>query len=247
MSPSDDETPRLPEIPAIEAELRRLGDALDVPSPPPADVAAAVRARIEREAATPARRRPLITKPRLAAGLAILIAVLIGATPQGRAAVTSILRFAGVEINVSSSPSPTPSSVIRSLPGEGPVTLDQARQVLPIVVPATLGPPTQVRMADGGRVVSLFWPGLRLDEYDGRLDIVFRKDLGPPWPEQVSVPMGWWLDRPHSITYIPSGGRREIPLGVAGPTLIWQQGRLGLRLEGAKDLTEALGIARSVK
>jgi hypothetical protein len=261
VSPSDDDTPRPPEIPAIEAELRRLGDALEVPAPAAAEVAAAVRARIEREAAPPlppARSRRLSGR-RVTVGVAILLAVLLGATPQGRAAVASILRFAGVEISVSSSPTPTPTpapsqtptvSIAPSagpLPGERPATLEEARRTLPIVLPAELGAPREVRIADGGRVVSLFWPGLRLDEFDGTLDIVFRKDLGPPWPEQVPSPAGWWLDRPHSISYVRAGGGAPIPLGVAGPTLIWQDGRLGLRLEGAHDLAGALKIARSVR
>ncbi|MFF3440938.1 hypothetical protein [Streptosporangium sp. NPDC002721] len=262
----------------LEAQLLDLGRSLDVPSPPPADVARAVRARLEAPLApeTPALERPATGTPAApggpgalrrgwealraggrarrraaAAAVAILVALLLGATPAGRAAVVEILRFAGVEFRTGG-PAPLPSGVPRPLPGEHRVTLEQARKqvAFPISLPAALGDPAEVRVSDGGRVVSLFWPGLRLDEYDGSLQVVFRKELGPPWPQETGVgtSTAQWIPVHHGLTYLPrSGGQAVTRPRPAGPTLIWQRDRVGLRLEGVGELRRALEIARSVR
>jgi hypothetical protein len=251
----------------LEARLLDLGESLDVPSPHPAEVARAVRARLE----VPAPEAPAVTGGRgvlrrgwgaLRAGgrarrraaiaaVAILVALLLGATPAGRAAVAEILRFAGVELRIGD-PGPLPSWAPQPLPGERRVTLEQAREqvAFPIAVPAALGEPAEVRVGDGGRVVSLLWPGLRLDEYDGSLLLVFRKELGPPWPLETRVgdAEAQWIPAPHGLTYLPRrGGEAEARPRAAGPTLIWQRGQVGLRLEGPGDIGRALEIARSVR
>ncbi|MGS2643352.1 hypothetical protein [Streptosporangium sp. G12] len=289
----------------LEARLLALGRSLDVPSPPPADVARAVRARLQSPLAsetpapetpvteTPAPDAPVPETPATAPGTAapgtrvpeapaapgapgalrrgwealrdggrarrraavaaaaILVALLLGATPAGRAAVAEILRFAGVEFRTGG-PGPLPSGVPQPLPGERRVTLERAREqvAFPISLPAALGAPTEVRVSDGGRVVSLFWPGLRLDEYDGTLHLVFRKELGPPWPQETGVgaSQAQWIPVHHGLTYLPrSGGQAAVRPRPAGPTLIWQRGRVGLRLEGVGELGRALEIARSVR
>ncbi|GAA4577500.1 hypothetical protein [Planotetraspora kaengkrachanensis] len=238
----------------LEAELRTLGETLHVPTPPPDATARAVRARLEAPAPQHARprrsgllRRPRLSPRKAVAAAAVFLAVLIGATPQGRAAVVSVLRFAGVEIRVGE-PGPLPTGVPSPLPSDRRVTLDEARRAVafPVAVPAALGEPSDVRVADGGRVVTLLWPGLRLDEYDGNLDVVFRKDLGEPWPEDVPTIRGWWIQQPHGVSYVPRGGAPQPEERVAGPTLIWQRDGVGFRLEGA-DKEEALRIANSTR
>ncbi|WP_182885415.1 hypothetical protein [Microbispora sp. H10885] len=274
--PGDPDTPDTPETPdapdaldgpettepaemtveALEERLRALGEHLGASGPPPADVALAVRARLENDDAPilPTRRigwrpkwwlrRP---SPRLAAALvAVLVATLLGATPQGRAAVVSVLRFAGVEIHVGGA-GPLPTGLPGPLPGERRVTLAEARRAVrfPVAVPSALGEPADVRVADGGRVVTLLWPGIRLDEYDGTLAVVWHKELGEPWPEQVGAVGGWWISRNHGVSYVSAEGRAREER-VAGPTLIWQHGLVGLRLEGpGRD--EAVRIASSVR
>ncbi|MFF5109024.1 hypothetical protein [Streptosporangium sp. NPDC000509] len=296
----------------LEARLLALGESIDVPSPPPDDVARAVRARLRSQLApaasapdsgtpdpeapaapgspvpespdpeapavpgspVPETRTPeapavpggprvlrrawealrdggRVRRRAVVAAVAILVALLLGATPAGRAAVAEILRFAGVELRIGG-PGPLPSGVPQPLPGERRVTLEQAREqvAFPVSVPAVLGDPAEVRVSDGGRVVSLFWPGLRLDEYDGSLHLVFRKELGPPWPEDVGVGAvkAQWIPAHHGLTYLPrSGGEAEVRPRPAGPTLIWQRGRVGLRLEGVGELGRAQEIARSVR
>jgi hypothetical protein len=184
--------------------------------------------------------------------IALALAVFLGGTPQGRAAVVQVLRFAGVEVRVGE-PVPTFSGAPSpSLPGERRVTLDEARSAVrfPIGVPAELGDPKEVRVSDGGRVVSLFWPGVRVDEYDGILDVVFRKELGEPFPEEVTVGTahGWWIPAKHGLQYVPRGDGRPVTYNrLAGPTLIWQNGRVGLRLEGITDRARAVAAAASTR
>jgi hypothetical protein len=160
-----------------------------------------------------------------------------------------VLRFAGVELRIGD-PGPLPSGVPSPLPGERRVTLEQAREqvAFAISVPSRLGEPSEVRVSDGGRVVSLFWPGVRLDEYDGVLGVAFRKELGPPWPDEVHLgtSQAWWIPGRHGLTYLPrGGGEAPVRARLADPTLIWQQKGVGLRLEGVDDVQGALEIARS--
>ncbi|MCG5217112.1 hypothetical protein [Streptosporangium sp. KLBMP 9127] len=233
----------------LESQLTDLAAALDLPAPPPAEVARSVRTRLEAQPEPRARRwSPRRRRPRwqvVTTLAALVVALLVGGTPQGRAAVAEILRFAGIEIRVGgASPAPVGTP---PLPGQRTVSLDEARRLVtfPIAVPAGLGEPETVWVSDG-RVVSLHWRGIRLDEFDGTLGVVFRKDLGPPYPEQVQG--GWWIPRHHGVTYIPRTGGETVRYDrLAGPTLIHQRGRVGLRLEGVDDLGEAQRIIRSLR
>ncbi|MDH2427075.1 hypothetical protein [Sphaerisporangium sp. TRM90804] len=244
-----------PEDDGLEAELRALGLSLDVPTPPPADVAASVRARLEgslpHDAPAPVRRARRRVRRWVATGVAVLVAVLLGVTPQGQAAVQRVLRFAGVELRIGD-PAPVPSGVPSPLPGERRVSLREAREAVafPVLVPAELGEPRDVRVSDGGRVVSLYWPGARLDAYDGTLSVVWRKELGPPWPDDVTVSgePGTWIPGRHSLTYIPRQGSGTRTYDrLAAPTLIWQVDAIGYRLEGPKTFEQARRIAASLR
>ncbi|MFB9249572.1 hypothetical protein ACFFWE_15110 [Sphaerisporangium melleum] len=187
----------------------------------------------------------------LAAGVAVVVAALFGLTPQGQAAVARVLRLAGVEVHIGE-PGPLPSGVPSPLPGERRVSLREAREMVKfqVRVPAALGDPADVRVSDGGRVLSMFWPGVRLDAYDGVLDVVWRKDLTTKFPEQVTVggAPGWWISGPHGLTYLPADrvGEEQLRRGAAS-TLIWQLGRTGYRLEGPAAVGEALRIAGSLR
>src|SRR5262249_41668574 len=138
---------------AVEAELRELGRQLDVP--PAASPAAAVRQRLE----GPAVRRPHpaprggLRRWRPAWGAALIggavLAPLLVATPQGRAVVTHVLRFAGIELQQEPGPAPSPRSSA-ALPGERRMSLAEARRHVsfPILVPAVLGRPSEVVVSD---------------------------------------------------------------------------------------------------
>ena len=68
--------------------------------------------------------------------VAVLVAVLV-ATPQGRAVVTHVLRFAGIELQQEPGPAPSLRSSA-ALPGERRMPLAEARRhaSFPILVPA---------------------------------------------------------------------------------------------------------------
>lgn len=239
----------------LEAELLALGDALDVPAPPPpADVAAAVRARLEspvpgaaREARPAPRRRRARWK--IVTAVVLVVIAITAATPQGRAAVATILRYAGIELRIGE-PAPAPTSGPSPLPGERTVKPGDLPGLVrfPVRTPAALGEPDEVRVSDHGRVVSMFWKGVRLDQFDGGLSPVFLKEIGAPWPEEVTIGtgQGWWITGEHRLSYLKRDDDTALPLRTAAQTLIWERDGIGYRLEGAKDKDTAAGIAASL-
>ncbi|MDG4781652.1 hypothetical protein O7614_18525 [Micromonospora sp. WMMD961] len=232
----------------LERELRDLSAWLETPEPP--DVTARVRVRLDR----PVRRwRPLAA--------AALVALLVALVPPTRAAVADavagLLRFAGVSIATSSAPTPaagTPSP----LPGQRTAALDEAQRAVrfPIRLPASLGPPERVLVADPDpsgvcRVATLLYDGgaLRIDAFDGRLNLAFHKQVTAPGAEwtQVGGHFAVWVDGPHVLSYVDRAGEvREETARLAASTLIWQNADVSYRLEGSLSKAEAIEIARSL-
>jgi hypothetical protein len=248
----------------VEAELRELGRELDVP--PAASLAAAVRQRLE----GPAARRPRLVprgtgilrrwSPAWRAALvvvAVLIALLV-ATPQGRAVVTHVLRFAGIELQQEPGPAPSPRSSA-ALPGERRMPLAEARRRVsfPILVPAALGRPSEVVVSDGGRVASLIYRRtpygeVRMDEFAGHLDPVFFQKfvhLGDVTVVRVNGRKGMWVRGPHVLMYITRDGTPAAASArlTTGNTLIWGTPQVALRLEGNLSRPAALAIASSAR
>ncbi|MCG5439087.1 DUF4367 domain-containing protein [Micromonospora foliorum] len=236
----------------LERELRDLSAWLDTPDPP--DVTARVRVRLD----TPAPRR---RRWRSLAAVAV-VTLLVALLPPTRAAiadaVTGLLRFAGVSIATSPAPTP-PGGAASPLPGQRAVALDEAQRAVrfPIRLPAKLGPPEQVLVADPDatgryRVATLLYDGgaLRVDAFDGHLDLAFHKEVTPPGANwvQVNGDFAVWVDGPHAVSYVDRAGeiRRETAR-LAGSTLIWQDDDVSYRLEGTLTKAEAIEIARSVR
>ncbi|GIJ25192.1 hypothetical protein Vqi01_03540 [Micromonospora qiuiae] len=239
----------------LERELRELSGWLETPEPP--DVTAQVRARLAATSALPARRRRW--RYVLAAALAALLVALL---PPGRAAVadtvTGLLRFAGIVISTSSAPV-LPTGSPSPLPAQRPVGLDEAQRSVrfPIRLPAALGPPDRVLVADpddtgGHRVASLLYQGgeLRLDAFDGRLDPVFFKEVasaGTEWT-QVGAASAIWLGEPHPVSYLDRAGTlQQESARLSAATLIWENAGVVYRLEGELTMTEAVAIAASLE
>ncbi|MDA0635020.1 hypothetical protein OUY22_16500 [Nonomuraea sp. MCN248] len=241
----------------LEAELRALAGSLDVPAPPPERVAAAVRARLAEP--RPARRRRerwrvarwQVARWQVVAAVLVALVAVTAATPQGRQAVTAILRYAGIELRLGGeTPAPVPAPA--PLPGEREVPAGEvAGQVaFPVRTLTALGEPERVTVSDGGRVVSMFWPdGIRLDQFDGRMEPFFFKRLGAPFPEETEVDGvgGFWLRGSHPLGHITRENGEAVPLRQAGPTLIWQSGEVGHRLEGAPSMARAVELAGSLR
>jgi hypothetical protein len=189
--------------------------------------------------------------------VAVLLAVLI-ATPQGRAAIIQVFRFAGVELRQGPGPARSPGSSA-SLPGERRMSLEQARRQVsfPLLVPAALGPPGEVAVSDGGRVASLTYRGtpygqLRIDEFAGHLDPVFFQKFvhfADVSEVEVNGTKGLWIKGPHELMYITRDGTPAIASArlTTGNTLIWGTGQVALRLEGNLGKTAALAIANSAR
>jgi len=246
---------------AVESELRAMGRELAVP--PASDLTAAVRQRLEGRTV---RHRGVLAmgagalrrRPRRRAALIVLAALLAAliATPQGRAGITHVFRFAGVELRQEPGPMPSPRSSA-SLPGERPISLEQAqRQVsFPILVPAALGRPGAIMVSDGGRVVSLIYRRtlygqVRMDEFAGHLDqVYFEKivNLSNVTKVEVNGTEGLWIKGPHELVYITRDGysARASARLTTGNTLIWATRQVALRLEGNLGKTAALAIASS--
>ncbi|MET8910124.1 DUF4367 domain-containing protein [Micromonospora sp. NPDC004551] len=235
----------------LERELRDLATWLEEPEVP--DVAARVRARL---AAPPRRRRRW--RHWLAAALAALLVALL---PPGRAAiadaVTGLLRFSGIVIDTTPVPV-APTGVPSPLPAQRSAAFDEAQRHLrfPIRVPAALGAPEQVLVADPDgtgayRVVTLLYRGgaLRLDAFDGQLDPVFTKQVSGPgvaWVE-VDGDFAIWIGGPHELAYVDRTGTVRVETArLAAATLIWEDAGVSYRLEGDLTRDEAIRIAGSL-
>jgi hypothetical protein len=246
---------------AVESELRAVGREFEVP--PARDLTAAVRQRLEGQAVRhrhkPARRtgafrRRLAWRAALAVAAALLTVLI--ATPQGRAVIIHVFRFAGVELRQEPGPVRSPGSSA-SLPGERQMPLDKARHQasFPILVPTALGQPGEVVVSDGGRVVSLIYPrtpyGLvRLDEFAGHVDQLFFEKFvhfGNVTEVKVNGTKGLWIKGPHDLMYVTRDGTPAIASArlTTGNTLIWGIRQVALRLEGNLSKTAALAIANS--
>jgi len=248
----------------VEAELRELGRELDVP--PAASPIAAVRQRLEGPGARVPRVAPRGTgilrgwRPAWRAALVVVavLAVLLAATPQGRAVVTHVLRFAGIELQQEPGPAPSPRSGA-ALPGERRMSLAEARRHVsfPILVPAALGRPGEVVVSDGGRVASLVYRRtpfgeVRMDEFAGHVDPVFFQKfvyLAHVTQVRVNGRKGLWIKGPHELLYITRDGTPAAASArlTTGNTLIWGTRQVALRLEGNLSRAAALAIASSAR
>ncbi|MFY1594041.1 hypothetical protein [Micromonospora sp. WMMD737] len=235
----------------LERELRDLAAWLETPDPP--DVTARVRARL---AAPPPRRRRW--RHLVAAALAALV---VAALPPGRAALADaaagLLRFAGITIATTPDPA-RPTGAASPLPTQRPATVAEAQRKVrfPVRTPTRLGPPEQVLVADPDgagycRVATLLYRGgaLRIDAFDGRLDLAFHKESSAAGASWVQVDGGFavWIGAPHPVSYVDRTGVVRVETArLAAATLIWQGRDVSYRIEGDLTRSEAIEIARSL-
>ena len=101
-----------------EAELRALAGELDVPPAP--DLTTVVRQRLAGTTARHSRRgrRPAWRAALGALATLLVVLVVLVATPQGRAVISHVLRFAGIELRLQpgTAPAPAPGSPPGSRP-----------------------------------------------------------------------------------------------------------------------------------
>lgn len=253
----------------LESELRSLGGELALPQAS-TGFAAAVTARIEREAA-PRERAPLFAFPRLRRGVLLALAATLILAVAAAAAVG--WRLPGLEIffgpapSLSPSASLSPSGLPGSLNGLGAiVSLEDAQSQVdfPLLMPPDLGPPdaTYVRL---GRVAMLWSPqagipatddpeiGLLLNEFRGRVgkNIVEKIAHEGTLVERITVngAPGYWIGgAPHYFVYIDANGREiDDTYRSVSQTLVWTAGGITFRLETSLGRDDAIRLAESLR
>ena len=218
----------------LEHELR----VLPIAFPDEPDLAPRVLARLER----PARRWWLV--PALAA-LAVAGALL--AIPQTRAAILDLFRIGGVEVRRVET---QPRAPVRAPMLGREVSLATARSTVdfPLLVPRD----PFTAFVDGP-MVNLRWKRYVLSQWHGEQLPFAQKQLGPD-SQTVGVEVrgatGLWITGArHEIIYrdpatdqIVAKSRR-----LAGNVLIWEDGDVTYRLEGARTVADARAVARNLK
>ncbi len=235
----------------LVTELRALGRSIEVPEP--ADQRAAVRARLTAQPrARWHARRWLVSA---VAAIAATVAVVAPARAAVVDAVGDLLRVAGIEVRREPAPGGLPARP-SPLPSPGRVTLDEARRaaLFPVRVPAALGTPEQVVVADpdpagAPRVVSMSFRGgaVRFDQFDGGVDPAFYKSAPEARWTEIGTSTAIWVPGPHPVTYVDrDGAERTETARLAGPTLVWSSDAVTYRLEGFSSLEEARTVALSL-
>jgi hypothetical protein len=215
-------------------------------------------------------RRGWLPRGRLARGVALgLLAALLIAG----AAVAVGIAIGGLRIVFSTeTPRPLPSGAAAARAFGVEVSLDEARRRagFTIVTPGepTIGPPDHVFYLPSprGGTISLVWgdrPGYPADPKT-RIGLVlteFRGDVGPEYWEklidggtrvQATTVRGaaayWVAGGTHFFFYRDAAGHEvDTTLRLVGTALVWQQGGLTLRVEGAHTLEAARRIATSIR
>ncbi|MBI4172655.1 MAG: hypothetical protein HY511_07825 [Actinobacteria bacterium] len=236
-----------------ELEPRLHGVEIEWPETPA--LAAAVERRLA-AAAPPrrARRRALVLA---LAALAVALAATL-AVPGARSAFLELFHLKGASVQVVEELPPVVPSTSLDRLGEK-VSLAEARRRagFDLVEPEALGEPDAVRAGDGGMVSFVYGEGLDVrmifSQARGRTEPVFLKKLagGGTVVEQVTVSgeRGLFISGdPHFFYWVgEDGSLRDEPVYLARDVLLWQRGRLLLRLEGELTLERALAVARSVR
>ena len=245
---------------ALEERLQDLGAAIAFPPTPPLGALVAERLR------QPRRQPWLGRRISRALALALLATILL----VGIAAAIGIA-LGGLRVVFGPAPSPLPS--ILAGPGLGePTTLAEARDrvTFSLRVPRLqgLGEPDLVYLAEppaGGAVTFLYRErdGFPADPstHVGLIVTQFRADIGPDVFEKlinsgvrvtatrVNGTDAWWIaGGEHFFFYRDAQGNVvDTTLRLAGDTLIWEEGGVTHRVEGAPSLAAAIRVAESLE
>ncbi|MDP9243877.1 MAG: hypothetical protein M3O77_02200 [Chloroflexota bacterium] len=247
----------------LDRELSQLAAEIAIPSSPALARAVAVALR---EPRAPSRFGLRLSRGVVLAILATLLLVGIAAA----------LGFAigGVRFALSSStPAPLPPGVAADRGLGRLVTLDEGRSAVSFEIrqPAktALGEPDHVYVSSllpaGGRVALVYGdrPGFPADtkSHIGVLITEFRGDIGPASFEKlihqgvrvdevtVNGTTGYWVaGGNHYFFYRNADGEVvDETLRLVGDTLIWEEGGLTLRIEGAPSLAAAQQLAAALR
>jgi hypothetical protein len=236
-------------MPELEVALRELGRDVAFPATP--DLATTVGRRLRDEPAVRLRRLRLPRPLAIALAVVALALAVALAVPPARSA---LLRFFGIRGATIERVERRPTFDMTTNRRLGiPVTLDQARTLVPfeILVPQAGG--LDVVTYDANIPAVTFSSSERrllLTEFRGETTPYVQKAAGPGTriePVDVNRGAGFWLagDR-HRFVFADASGR-VLESRAAGNVLLWEQGELTLRLEGARTKAEALRIAGTLR
>jgi hypothetical protein len=241
---------------ALERDLRALAAAIEWP--PPADLEAAVMARLEPRPATAPRRllRALPASPLALAAAALLVLLVAAAlVPPARSAILRVLGLTHAARIVRVDRVPRVSQANLDLGAR--TTLAAARPRLGFAprLPTLLGPPRAVRYSDriAGGALTLSWPGTTLTELAGQAVPMLQKDVTERTRVRrtfVGADVAYFLSgAPHEVFLLDRSGK--VLMGsrtlVRANVLVWDADGLSFRLETRRGLAGALAVARSLR
>ena len=218
----------------LEHEL----SALPIAFPNEPDLAPRVLARLER----PARRWWLG-----AALAALAVAGALFAIPQTRAAILDLFRIGGVEVRRVET---QPRAPVRPPLLGREVSLATARTGVdfPLLVPRD-----PVAAYVDGPMINLRWKRYVLSQWHGEQLPFAQKQVGPS-SQTVGVEVrgrtGLWITGArHEIVYRDPATDQIVVRSrrLVGNVLIWEDGDVTYRLEGARTVADARAVARNLK
>lgn len=243
----------------VEQLLRKAAQA--VVYPPTPDLRAGVTAHW---AQSGANERPTVWGRRWAASAAallVLLAVVLGGTPQVRAGLGEWLRVGAVQIwlrspGPESTPTPFPDQVTWEQLA-GATTLVEAQTMVGFDImlpgyPRGLGMPDKVFVQEFGVPSAiLLWLArdgvtVELALFELGSEAIVQK-VAPRVLQEVTVrgQRGIWATGSYLV--VMGSGAVEIRRVVSGEALIWEEGGVTFRLETRAGLEEALRIAESLR
>jgi hypothetical protein len=243
---------------ALEQQLETLGAGLHVPQAP--DLAPGVLARLPERRGRRGRRglrgrrgRPARRTLALALAAGLLLASVAMAVPATRHAILRVLGLRGVSVErVEHLPSLPPGPGARLELGKR-IPVARARDAASFT--ALLPPHATAAYLGGdvagGRISLLSGPALIIEFRGTAMPFIF-KLLGPgTHVHRVRVNGGpgvYIYGAPHEVMFEEfTGLARTDRIRLAGNVLLWQQGRLTLRIEGTRTLQQALVLAHSLR
>jgi hypothetical protein len=233
----------------LEHRLVALGAALDMPPPP--DVVPAVVARLPRRRGR--RSRPAWRALAVALAAMLLLAAAALAVPSTRDAILRVLGLRGVEIERVTHLPPLPPGKFARLGLGTRISFERARHAASFtaLLPANAAEAYLGHDVPGGRI-SVVIGKVLIIEFRGTTTPFIFKVIGPGTTVQrlrVNRGPGMYLSgAPHEVLFEERTGVFQTDrVRLAGNVLIWQQGPVIVRIEGARSLEQAIAIARSLR
>lgn len=241
----------------LQAALTSLADEIDWPDGP--DLALRVAGQI--------RPRPSFSRPWLAFGTAVLVALLLLLSPPGQEAVAWLLRVTGIRVELVESEVPAGPPI--SLVGGVDSSLAEAEEELGFNLrrPRLLGPPESVQLLrwGGGQQVAMIWSesddlpevfdtgvGLLLVQFEAKVeqDLLLKQasDATRIQPVRIDGDLGFFLsEAPHTVFFESKDGLiTDDQVRLTGNVLVWMSDGVTYRIESALGLDDSVKIAESL-